>query len=162
MLRFDHMPSDFHPLFLFLGENADLDELARVLREFAEDPMDIDLRRSLPAAGGRSQVALVPGEGLDAPYGMRHTAEHDRFAWVLNAWQAGQIATRIEMLASTEAEAGNDILELGVADEIPVKVSKGEFTDNFLTPGHHLDPDYRTDAADPPGLPSGGDNSTPT
>jgi hypothetical protein len=24
MLRFEHMPSDFHPLFLFLGEGPDL------------------------------------------------------------------------------------------------------------------------------------------
>lgn len=143
MLRFDHMPSDFHPLFLFLGESEDLGELAGVLREFAADPKDIDIREALPDSGGRAHVRLVPGDGPDAPYGMRDTTEHDRFSWVLNSWQAEQIATRIEILGSTDSKAGNDILELGLAEEIPVKISKGEFTDNFLTPAHHLDQDYR-------------------
>ncbi|WP_422934651.1 hypothetical protein [Sinomonas sp. P47F7] len=57
--------------------------------------------------------------------------------------QAGQVALRIEALTPEELKSGNDIVELGLEGEIPVKVSRGEFTDNFLTPRHHLDPDYR-------------------
>jgi len=32
------MPSDFHPVFLFLGESPDLAALARLLRRCAEHP----------------------------------------------------------------------------------------------------------------------------
>ena len=31
MLRFDYLPSDFNPMFLFLGERQDLMTLARLL-----------------------------------------------------------------------------------------------------------------------------------
>ncbi|BCW78346.1 hypothetical protein [Arthrobacter sp. NicSoilC5] len=143
MLRFDHMPSDFHPLFLFLGDRNDLDQLVGLLQRFADNPQATDVRQALPDAGGRSQLTLIPGEGPDAPYGLRPTSEDNRFTWMLNAWQAEQIATRIQALTSEELKSGNDIVELGVEGEVPVKVSRGEFTDNFLTPKHHLDPDYR-------------------
>lgn len=143
MLRFDHMPSDFHPIFLFLGDSTDLTRLAGLLRNFAGNPKATDMREAIPDAGGRSQLTLLPGEGPDAPYGLRPTTGHDRYTWMLNAWQAEQIALRIEALTPEELKSGNDIIELGLEGEIPVKVSRGEFTDNFLTPRHHLDPDYR-------------------
>lgn len=146
MLRFDHMPSDFHPLFLFLGDSDDLASLADLLRQFSGDPRPVDVRGSLPSAGGRSGLKIIPGEGLDAPYGLRAAQGDDTFTWMLNAWQADQIATRIESLTANGLKSGNDIIELGLDGEIPVKVSKGEFTDNFLTPRHHLDPEYQ----DPP------------
>lgn len=146
MLRFDHMPSDFHPLFLFLGDSNDLAQLAGLLREFAGMPREINVREAIFDTGGRSQLALVPAEGPDAPYGLRETPEHNRFVWTLNAWQADQIAARIDALTPAELKSGNDILELGLDGEIPVKVSRGEFTDNFLTPKHHLDPDYSPSA----------------
>ena len=143
MLRFDHMPSDYNPMFLFLGSREELTALAEVLRGFERDPAAIDVREALPEAGGRSHLVIIPGEGTDAPYGLRPTPEQNHFTWTLNAWQAGQIATRIEALTPGDLKSGNDIIELGLEGEIPVKVSRGEFTDNFLTPRHHLDPDYR-------------------
>lgn len=143
MLRFDHMPSDFHPIFLFLGDSTDLAELAGLLRNLAKDPQEIDIRKAIPGAGGRSRLTLVPGEGPDALYGLRPTPQPNTYIWRLNAWQAEQIATRIDALTPAELKSGNDILELGLDGEIPVKVSRGEFTDNFLTPKHHLDPDYQ-------------------
>lgn len=143
MLRFDHMPSDFNPLFLFLGDGADLSALTQLLRDFSDNPTTINVRRALPDTGGRAQLTLVPTDGPDAPYGMRETSEHNSYAWRLNAWQAGQIAARIHALAADEVKSGNEIFEVGLEGEIPVKVSRGEFTDNFLTPQHHLDPDYQ-------------------
>jgi len=142
MLRFDHTPSDFHPLFLFLGDRDDLTALAGILREFSREPREVDIRELLPEAAGHARLTITPGEGADAPYGLRPSAEPDQFTWVLNAWQADQIATRIEALTPPELKSGNDILELGLIGEIPVKVSRGEFTDDFLTRYHHLDPDY--------------------
>lgn len=143
MLRFDNMPSDFNPIFLFLGYREDLLALAKVLRSFESSPAAVDLRKAIPGAGGRSQLTLIPGEGMDAPYGLRPTEEENHFTWMLNPWQAGQVALRIEALTPEDLKSGNDIIELGLEGEIPVKVSRGEFTDNFLTPQHHLDPDYR-------------------
>lgn len=143
MLRFDNMPSDFNPMFLFLGYRDDLLALIKVLRDFESNPAAVDVREAIPDAGGRSQLSIIPGEGTDAPYGLRPTSGENHFTWMLNAWQAGQVALRIEALTPKELKSGNDIIELGLEGEIPVKVSRGEFTDNFLTPKHHLDPDYR-------------------
>ena len=143
MLRFDHLPSDFHPLFLFLGDSPDLGELAAVLRAFSEQPVRTDVRGALPGAGGSSQLSLVPAEGPDAPYGIRPADRENHYTWTLNAWQAGQVAQRVQALTLPALKSGNDIIELGIEGEIPVKVSRGEFTENFLTPRHHLHPDYR-------------------
>ncbi|NUP75581.1 MAG: hypothetical protein HOQ07_13190 [Sinomonas sp.] len=147
MLRFDNMPSDFNPMFLFLGYREDLLALAKVLRDFESHPAPIDVRTAIPEAGGRSQLTIIPGEGMDAPYGLRPAPGDNHFTWMLNAWQAGQVADRIEALTPEDLKSGNDIIELGLEGEIPVKVSRGEFTDTFLTPRHHLDPDYRPEPA---------------
>jgi hypothetical protein len=146
MLRFDHMPSDFNPTFLILGEREDLSALARLLRGFSQKPGPVNVRTSIPDAGGRAELTIVPGEGPDAPYGLRATAEDNHFTWMLNPWQAEQIGVRIEALTPPELKSGNDIVELGLEGEIPVKISRGEFTNNFLTPQHHLDPDYQGEA----------------
>lgn len=138
MLRFEYMPSDFNPMLLFLGESVDLESLASLLKDFQENPRRIGLRSWFVEAEGRSEVDLVFAEGLEADYGMRAAPSEDHFLWILNAWQAGQVALRIEAVASREVRSGNDILELGIQGEIPVKVSRGEFTDDFLTPQHDL------------------------
>ena len=148
MLRFDHMPSDFQPMFLFLGNTEDLVALAEVLRRFAQDPRDIDFRSAIPNTMGRAQLVLAPGEGEEAPYGVRPSDEVDGFIWVLNPWQAGEIAKRIDAVADPASRSGNDIIETGIPGEIPVKVSKGEFTDEFLTPRHYLDPGYTEPSED--------------
>lgn len=147
MLRFDYMPSDFNALFLFLGDHDDLGALASLLRDFADEPRTIDVRSAIPSAGGRTPLTLVREEGSDASYGMRADDEKT-FSWRLNSWQASQIAARIDALTPTDNKSGNDIFELGIPGEIPVKVSLGEFTENFLTPRHHLDPEYDDSTAD--------------
>jgi hypothetical protein len=128
MLRFDHLPSDFNPLFLFLGEKQDLADLARVLRSFADAPRRLDLKEQLSGARSRTTLHLVPIE--DGDFGMR--ADGSGFRWGLNAWQALKIAERIEVLIPAQRKSGSDIIELGVEGEIPVKISLGEFTDDFL------------------------------
>lgn len=90
MLRFDHMPSAFNPTFLFLGEREDLSALARLLHGFSQKPGPVNARASIPDAGGRATLTIIPGEGLDAPYGLRATAEDNHFTWMLNPWQAEQ------------------------------------------------------------------------
>jgi hypothetical protein len=127
MLRYEYMPSDFHPLFLFLGEAADLAALARLLRRFADNPMPTAVAERIPGATARDTLVLAPA---DDAFGMRDLGGH--FAWQLTPWQAERIAERIEILSDRDVKSGSEILELGSEGEIPVKVSRGEFTDDFL------------------------------
>ncbi|TKW78586.1 MAG: hypothetical protein DI543_09660 [Bradyrhizobium icense] len=130
MLRFDHLPSDFNPLFLFLGEKQDLTALAKLLRSFATSPRPLDVKEQLSGAKSRTTLRLVPAEGDAGDFGMR--TGQGGFRWVLNSWQAEKIAERIEALTPAQQKSGSDIIELGVDGEIPVKISLGEFTDDFL------------------------------
>lgn len=127
MLRFEYMPSDFHPLFLFLGEASDLAALAKLLRRFAENPQAIAVAERIPGATSRDELMLTPADG---EFGMRDLG--GRFAWKLTAWQAEAIAERIELLTPAHNKSGSEIVEIGSDGEIPVKVSRGEFTDDFL------------------------------
>lgn len=127
MLRFEYMPSDFHPLFLFVGEAADLAALARLLRRFAENLQAVAVAERIPGAVSRNELVLVPA---DEEFGMRDLG--GRFAWKLTDWQAERIAERIELLTPEDNKSGSELVEIGSEGEIPVKVSRGEFTDDFL------------------------------
>jgi hypothetical protein len=128
MLRFEYMPSDFHPVFLFLGEGPDLAALARLLRRFAESPQTFAVAERIPGATSRDELVLTPAD--DGEFGMRDLG--GRFAWKLTDWQAQRIAERIELLTPADNKSGSEIVEIGSEGEIPVKVSRGEFTDDFL------------------------------
>ena len=128
MLRFEHMPSDFHPVFLFLGEGPDLAALAKLLRRFAESPQTFTVAERIPGATSREELVLMPAE--DGEFGMRDLG--GRFAWKLTDWQAARIAERIELLTPSDNKSGSEIVEIGSEGEIPVKISRGEFTDDFL------------------------------
>ena len=127
MLRFEHMPSDFQPIFLFVGDAADLSALAKLLRHFAESPQEILVGEKIPDT--KSRVSLTLGRA-DSVSGMRDLG--GKFSWKLNDWQAQRIAERIELLTPLEKKSGSEIIEVGSEGEIPVKVSRGEFTDDFL------------------------------
>jgi len=127
MLRFDYMPSDFHPIFLFLGNEDDLTALARFLRKYAQGADELSVAEGIPGSKSRTTVTLV---AAGDEFGMRKVA--DGFNWKLNAWQAEQIAGRIELLTAKDNKSGSDLFEVGSEGEIPVKVSRGEFTDDFL------------------------------
>ena len=127
MLRFEYMPSDFHPLFLFIGEGADLAALAKLLRRFADNPQEISVVGRIPGATSGAELILAPA---DDEFGMRDVG--GKFTWKLNNWQAARIAERIEGLTPKDNKSGSEILEVGSEGEIPVKVSRGEFTDDFL------------------------------
>ena len=130
MLRFDHLPSDFNPLFLFLGEKPDLVALANVLRSFAEAPRELDVGQQISGSRSRATLRLVPAEDNAGDFGMR--PDQNGFRWGLNGWQAEKIAERIKLLTPADQKSGSDIIELGVEGEVPVKISLGEFTDDFL------------------------------
>jgi hypothetical protein len=128
VLRFDHLPSDFNPMFLFLGDSRDLAALAGLLREFAKAPRELDLGEELRGSRSRTTLRLVPVTGDAGDFGLQPTPQG--FRWGLNAWQAERIAARIDLLVP--GKSGSDIIGLGIEGEIPVKISHGEFTDDFL------------------------------
>jgi hypothetical protein len=127
MLRFDYMHSDFHPVFLFIGEGPDLAALAKLLRRFAENPEEVSVGDRIPGAASRTLLMLAPA---DSEFGMRDLG--GKFCWKLNDWQALRIAERIETLTPADNKSGSEIIEVGSEGEIPVKISRGEFTDDFL------------------------------
>lgn len=128
MLRYGFLPSDFHPLFLILGDEQDLAQLAAVLRQFSDAPEMTDLASQIARVAARADLHITPAT---ARYGLEQTAE-TAFNWHLNAWQAEQIALRIEALCARGTKSGSTIIELGVENEIPIKISRGEFTDDYL------------------------------
>ncbi len=127
MLRYEYMPSDFNQMFLILGDAKDLAELSATLRRFARHPETISLSDQIPEFRPQTPLTIVPA---DHDFGLRFSGQH--FVWYLNEWQALNIADRIEILASPEAKSGSDIFEIGIDGETLVKVSRGEFTDDFL------------------------------
>ena len=131
MLRLGFLPSDFNPMLLILGEAEDFRRLAAALRRFAADPAPVRLD-ALPGAHAATGLTLIPAEpaaGLVPP-----AAPGAGFAWRLDPFTATDFAARAARLARPGRDAGSDFLTCGTAEEIPVKLSRGEYTDDFLLP----------------------------
>ena len=128
MLRIGFLPSDFNPMVLMLGEADDLHLLAAVLRRFAREQTDVPLDRLDFCTGSRTAVTLTASPG--AP-GIQPVAD-DHFLWRIDAQLAADFADQVEQLATPSRAAGSEILECTTEEEIPVKVSRGEYTEDFL------------------------------
>jgi hypothetical protein len=128
MLRVGFLRSDFNPMVLMLGEAEDLRLLAGVLRRFAHEPVDVQLDRLAFCVAPRTTVTVTasPGEPGIQPVADNHCV------WRLNAAQAAAFADQIDQLAVPSRAAGSEILECTTEEEIPVKVSRGEYTEDFL------------------------------
>lgn len=127
MLRIGFLPSDFNPMILMLGEADDLRCLAGVLRQFAHTGGPVRLE-TLPFCAARTRVTLSEGE---AACGV-HAAGPEHFVWRLSRTQAGDFAERVEALALPARLAGSEVLSCNSGEEVPVKVSRGEYTEDFL------------------------------
>jgi hypothetical protein len=132
VLRFGFLPSDFHPMVLFLGEREAMRAFASVLEQFARESTDVQLHAcdfSAPADG--ISITLT---GTGAMSGM-HPLGDDRnaFTWTVEPWQAELFADMVADLAKPGRKSGSAVLECRSVGETPVKVSLGEFTDDFLT-----------------------------
>ena len=128
MLRIGFLPSDFNPMVLMLGEAEDLRLLAGVLRRFAREPADVRLDQ---LGFCKATCAAITVTALPGVPGIQPVAD-DGFVWKLDAAQAAAFADQIEQLAVPSRTAGSEILECTTEEEIPVKVSRGEYTDDFL------------------------------
>jgi hypothetical protein len=124
MLRVGFLPSDFNPMVLMLGEAEDLHRLAATLRQFARHPADATIERS--------SIRLTATVG---PLGIQAAGEPGAFLWRLDPARAQAFADQIDQLAQPSRVAGSEILACTTGEEIPVKVSRGEYTDDFLHAG---------------------------
>lgn len=127
MLRFDFMASDFDPHFLILGDSGELGELASFLRTYSADAAPVDLTERFRSPAVTVSLLLAPAEAN--AQGLHQIGE-TAFKWGLLGWQASIIADGIEKLQADRS--GSQLFELGSEGEIPLKVSHGEFTDDFL------------------------------
>ena len=130
MMRFSYLPSDFHPLVLILGDTEDLCKLAALLRRFAHDTRDVALERMNVAAPSDTSLLLTASAG---PTGAHLSAGPAKaLRWTLTVDQAQAFCDAIETLAEDPRGSGSIVLACESEGEIPVKVSRGEFTDDFL------------------------------
>jgi hypothetical protein len=117
-------------MVLMLGESEDLRLLAGVLRRFAREPAEVPLRELGFCAAARTAITLTASSG--AP-GIQPAAGTDgEFVWRLDAQRASVFADQIEQLAASSRVAGSELLMCTNGEEIPVKISRGEYTDDFL------------------------------
>lgn len=131
MLRYDFLPSDYHPMLLLLGEQGEMEGLAAALRDFAAAPRTVALDSLVPRHPASAvKVFLAPGED-----GLR-LGTSGQFTWRMTADHAEAFGALVSELAAPERSAGSEQLETGAPGEIPVKVSRGEFTDDFLVDRH--------------------------
>jgi hypothetical protein len=128
MLRIGFLPSDFNPMGLMPGEAEDLRLLAAVLRRFAHERTDVSLDRLGFCTGLHIAVTLTASPG--AP-GIQPVADN-AFVWRIDAQLAADFADQVDQLAIPSRAAGSEILECTTEEEIPVKISRGEYTEDFL------------------------------
>jgi hypothetical protein len=129
MLRIGFLPSDFNPMVLMLGEAEDLRLLAAVLRRFARDRSDVRLDQLGFCPTPRAQITLTASVG---PPGVESLSDAGSFLWRLDVARANSFAELIDQLAQPSRVAGSEMLECTTGEEIPVKISRGEYTDDFL------------------------------
>ena len=132
MLRYDFLPSDYHPMMLLLGEQEDLSRLAQGLTDFADKLLPVCLD-TLVSVHPAMQVSI---ELRQDPPGLRPGKDPDCFVWGLSSDLAHAFAGQVRRLSRPDTTAGSEQLETGAAGEIPIKVSRGEFTEDFLVGTH--------------------------
>jgi hypothetical protein len=128
MMRIGFLPSDFNPMILMLGEAEDCRALGGVLRRFARDGADVAFASLGFCQVVGTDVLLTAAPG---PAGVQACADHP-FIWRVPRDRAAGFAEQLDDLAESERIAGSEDLDCGTEDGIAVKVSRGEYTDDFL------------------------------
>jgi hypothetical protein len=129
MMRVGFLPSDFNPMILMLGEAEDCRALGGVLRRFARDGQDVAFGDLGFCQVADTDVLLTAAPGLP---GVRRY-EGRAFVWRVPADMAADFAERLDALADPGLAAGSEELNCGTEDGIVVKVSRGEYTEDFLS-----------------------------
>ncbi len=116
-------------MVLMLGEAEDLRWLAGTLRQFARAGGRVQVDE-LPFCAARTRITLM--EAADRLGVEPADGSGGAYLWRLDGPQAAAFADRVEDLAAPSRLAGSEVLACGTGEGIPVKVSRGEYTDDFL------------------------------
>jgi hypothetical protein len=131
MLRYSFLPSDYHPMVLMLGETPGMRALGALLRNFGRAKQDVDLSMVDGFAASDTRISLTYVE--DRQLGMYLVSRKDKaLVWTLDQATAELFAETADELAARGLRSGSVRLTCGDYREIPVKVSRGEFTDDYL------------------------------
>ena len=130
-MRIGFLPSDFNPMILMLGEAEDCRALGGVLRRFAREGADISFADLNFCRVSGPDILLTAAPG---PPGVQQCEAH-AFIWRIPQDFAASFAERLDDLADPGRVAGSEHLDCGKEDSIAVKVSRGEYTDDFLGGG---------------------------
>ena len=128
MMRIGYLSSDFNPMVLMLGDAEDFRALGGVMRGFARRPEDTRIDTMGFCATSNTALTLT---AAGAPLGIHK--QRDGLIWRVNAVLAAQFAGQIDTLADPDILSGAEFLLCSTEDEIPVKLSRGEYTDDFLS-----------------------------
>ena len=132
MLRMGYMPSDFHPVLLELGDHRDLQLFADTLAAFARDGAACRLAAEGHVYSTDTEV-MLESMASGRNYGLWPDAnETGLLRWTLPSEDAAAFAAEVAELAQSGAPAGSVTLECDLLDEVKVKVSIGEWEDQFL------------------------------
>jgi hypothetical protein len=131
MMRIGFLPSDFNPMILMLGEAEDCRALGGVLRRFAREGSDVSFADLNFCRVTGPDVLLTAAPG---PPGVQPCKDH-AFIWRVPQDLAAGFAERLDDLAEPGRVAGSEQLDCGTEHSIAVKVSRGEYTDDFLCGG---------------------------
>lgn len=128
MMRIGFLPSDFNPMILMLGEAGDCRALSGVLRQFSRDGVAVAFSKLAFCQLTNADLLLTAEPG---PAGVRQ-CEASGFLWHVPPETAAAFAERLDDLADPGRVAGSEDLDCGERDGIAVKVSRGEYTHDFL------------------------------
>ena len=131
MMRIGFLPSDFNPMVLILGEAEDFRALGGVLRGFARQQANLRIDAMGFCASSNTALMLTASQPPGQPPLGIH-AVLDGLVWRIDPEQALAFAGQADALADPAMLSGAEFLLCSTADEIPVKLSRGEYTDDFL------------------------------
>lgn len=134
MLRMGFMPSDFHPVLLVLGQPQHLMKLADALEQFSEQGGSLVLNDeglfSTDTHVVIEECALDDGTKVGL---WQRAPGSTELVWRLPKQYAWIFSNEVANLAQGSEVAGSVTLECEVLGEIRVKVSIGEWEEEYLT-----------------------------
>ena len=128
MLRIGYLPSDFHPMVCACSETRLIS--ARLPERCVGSPASP--RRCGSTAWRSARPAPLRSCSPQCPGALGSTRSDRDLAWRLCSEDALRFATQLDTLADPALLAGSQMLECGIEDEIPVKASRGGYTEDFL------------------------------
>jgi hypothetical protein len=127
MMRIGFLPSDFNPMVLMLVDAEDFRALGGAMRGFARQPADLRIDTMGFCAASNTALTLTATEG---PLGIH--SRPDGLLWRVDPVHASAFAEQINTLTDPSILSGAEFLLCSTEDEILVKLSRGEYTDDFL------------------------------